>query len=191
MAKPDLTAEALRELLHYDPETGVFTWRVKMWRALAGSIAGHVSQHGYRMIKISQWKWQAHRLAYLYMTGEHPPHDIDHINQIRSDNRWVNLRSATRKQNQENKSNHAMRGIRWDGGKWLVRIKTNGRTIYLARVSCVEEAKEIRRKAELIHFTHSPACGLPGGSRESLVPTGETPSVSPQSPQNLPQQQSA
>lgn len=160
MANTDLTAERLRELLHYDKETGIFTWRVKMWRAFPGSIAGHVNKHGYCLVKISQVKWLAHRLAHLYMTGEHPKHEIDHINKTRSDNRWVNLRPATRKQNQENKCDHPLRGIRWesDRQKWLVRIKTNGRTINLGRYSSIDEAMYVRLNAERQHFTHSRAC---------------------------------
>jgi len=162
MATADLTAQRLREILSYDPQTGVFHWRMRVGRSrtTAGDVAGHLSPHGYWLIKIDQVKWPAHRLAYLYMTGEHPQAQIDHRNKNRQDNRWDNLRPATSKQNHENRVVHEMRGIRWeqDRQKWLVRIKSFGITLNLGRFECLDEAIAARRAAERVHFTHSPAC---------------------------------
>src|SRR6202035_4009666 len=98
-----LTAERLREFIHYDPLTGVFTWLVLPVcrgprfvgrgpnQVRVGGIAGCVSKsNGYRRIKIGGHPYCAHRLAWLYMTGTWPKDEIDHINRVRSDNRFCN-----------------------------------------------------------------------------------------------------
>jgi hypothetical protein len=100
-----LTLERLREVLEYNPESGVWVWkmctssgRVGGRKAKPGKIAGAIS-HGYVVIRIDGRLYQAHRLAWLYMTGAWPKIQIDHVNLERADNRWVNLREATRSQN--------------------------------------------------------------------------------------------
>jgi hypothetical protein len=98
-----LTQQRLHELLHYDPSTGAFTWRVAPnRRIIAGSVAGVTETNGYRRIRIDGRQYGAHRLAWLYMHGEFPPNDIDHINRTRDDNRSTNLRAVTRKENMTN-----------------------------------------------------------------------------------------
>ena len=98
-----LTADRLRELLNYDPDTGVFTYRVtRAPRFRPGDMAGHVDVHGYRVIGLDLRIYKAHRLAGLYMTGEWPKHEVDHKNLDKADNRWVNLRPATHGQNRQN-----------------------------------------------------------------------------------------
>lgn len=92
----ELTAGRLKELLTYDPETGVFIWRG--WRsgsAVAGSVAGSLHSDGYVCIKIGRCLYRAHRLAFLYMTGSRPIGQVDHINMNRADNRWCNLRETS------------------------------------------------------------------------------------------------
>lgn len=157
-----LTQEKLRSLIQYLPETGQFFWIVKKCRAEAGDLAGYLGGYGYWIIKIDQKKYQAHRLAWLWMTGSWPSDFIDHINRDKADNRWANLREATQKQNQENNGKH-MRGIRWeeDRQRWLVRIKHHGVSKNLGRFIDLDEAISVRRTAERKQFTHSPACGLP------------------------------
>src|SRR5258708_7110488 len=99
-----ITQERLRELLTYDPETGIFRWKKERNHYVkAGKIAGfkHIV-HGYMHIKIDYVLYRSHALAWLYVTGEFPvyPHiQIDHRNSKRDDNRFENLRKATHAQN--------------------------------------------------------------------------------------------
>lgn len=98
----ELTAERVREVLSYDESSGIFTWRMKRGRCGAGSIAGNQSR-GYVQIHVDGRQYFAHRLAWLYTTGDWPVGEIDHINGDRSDNRWVNLRDVSRAVNQQNR----------------------------------------------------------------------------------------
>ena len=85
----------LKEVLEYNPDTGVFIWRKPNGnRVKVGNVAGNKSVNGYIRIKIKK-EYLAHRLAYLYMIGNFPENDIDHINHIKDDNRWVNPVSYT------------------------------------------------------------------------------------------------
>jgi hypothetical protein len=98
-----LTAERLRELLHYDPDTGVFTWlRVKGRRVRVGALSGKANGGGYFQIGVDGRIYYAHRLAWLYVHGEWPVASIDHVNCDRCDNRLANLRPATKAQNAAN-----------------------------------------------------------------------------------------
>jgi hypothetical protein len=116
MAGNDLTAERLRELLHYDPETGVFTWLPRqremfrearhhaIWNTrYSGKRAGHAGAAlGYETISVIDRAYFSHRLAWLYVHGAWPLCEIDHINGVRTDNRIVNLRDVARGVNQQN-----------------------------------------------------------------------------------------
>ena len=143
-----LNAEQLRDLLSYDPNTGEFLWkRTLSPNALAGSVAGSMRPRGYRQIRISGRYYFAHRLAWLYMRGRWPSHEIDHINMDCRDNRFVNLREATRSENARNAgirstNTSGFKGVTWDKsrGKWLAHIKLNGREIHLGRHKTPEEA---------------------------------------------------
>ena len=96
-----LTQERFKELLHYDPETGAFTWLVGKGNVKAGDKAGCRS-NGYLRVRIDRKDHLAHRLAWLYIYAVLPPDDIDHINGGRADNRVANLRLATQAQNRQN-----------------------------------------------------------------------------------------
>lgn len=98
-----LTIERLREALHYDPRTGVFTWRRSTGRARAGDRAGFVCDiHGYEFIGLGGIHHRAHRLAWMYMTGAMPENVIDHRDGDRANNRFENLRDVTQAVNAQN-----------------------------------------------------------------------------------------
>lgn len=145
--RPPLTQARLKELLHYDPETGVFTWRVARGSAPAGRRAGGPVSYGYRGIRVDSVLHREHRLAWLYVRGEVPTCDIDHANRDRSDNRWNNLRLASRSDNllnqgasSRNTSGH--RNVAWDhrAGRWRVEAQVRGRRTYLGAFSVLSEA---------------------------------------------------
>ncbi len=104
-----VTADRLKELLSYDPETGIFVWaKLSGRRARIGDRAGSFNLSlGYRVIGIDGERHYEHRLAWLYMTGEWPSEDLDHENCDKSDNRFSNLREATDSQNLANVANWA------------------------------------------------------------------------------------
>lgn len=139
--KKDLSAARVRELLHYDPDTGIFTtltMRGLHSRWPAGKRAGYPMSHGYRAAYVDGKSYLEHRLAWLYMTGEWPPHEVDHINLDRADNRWQNLRPALHRENTRNHPGHAARRVgKFKGttphgdGRWRAQIMVNRKQIYL------------------------------------------------------------
>lgn len=98
-----LTADEVRRLLSYDPETGSLHWKDHKRRCYIGKPAGYVSKDSYAKVKIRARIYMAHRLIWLIMTGEWPKEQIDHRDLNRSNNRWANLREATRAQNGYNR----------------------------------------------------------------------------------------
>ena len=144
----DLTADLLRHLLHYDPLTGAWTWvnPLPHSRMQRGDTAGRIMDNGRRQIRIASGFYYSSRLAWLYMTGEWPKDQMDHINRIRDDDRWENLREATQSQNSFNRewaeSSGDMRGIRPHGNKYRVDIQR-----YLGLYDTLEEAKAVRDQA--------------------------------------------
>lgn len=162
MAAADLTAERLRELLHYDPETGVFTRLVSLNFAVnVGDVAGTLMKKGYWSIGVDKHKYKAHRLAWLYMTGSWPKEQIDHINGNRIDNRFSNLRECTNQENQQNipvitKATGRLVGtcFRKDRGMWSAAIICTPVRKHLGFFATQEEAHQayLKAKAELHTF---------------------------------------
>ena len=147
--------DRLKQVLHYAPETGQFTRLLdpvsrecdrKRW---AGKPAGKLDGGGYVEIFIDGARYKAHRIAWLFVTGEEPEFQIDHVNLKRDDNRWLNLRLAT---NQQNQVNTPLRKDNTSGYKgvvfvkectshpWLAQIQTHGRHRKLGYFKTREEA---------------------------------------------------
>lgn len=129
--------ETLNDLLRYNPDTGEIFWRVPRHGARVGRQAGSIEKyHGYRRIRVNYQSIHAHIIAFVLMTGEWPKLEIDHINGDRSDNRWANLREATKSQNRYNQRMHrdncaGLKGVYARRGGYRACIKFNGRHIHL------------------------------------------------------------
>ena len=147
-----ITQNQLKDLLHYDPDTGLFTWNVaKSNKTRVGSVAGHKHIFGYIIIRIDGVPYPAHRIAWLYMTGDFPKEDMDHINGIRHDNRFKNLREATRQQNNFHssiRSNNTtgFKGVTPKAGKFIAQATLNGKKHYLGFFLTKELASEAYQK---------------------------------------------
>lgn len=143
-----LTQERLKELLHYDPETGVWRW-IKIThpsgRTKVGSIAGTPYTRGYRRIIVDGKKYRSARLAVLYMTGKWPPDGVDHRDGDTSNDRWTNLRCATQSQNGGNMrrpvtNTSGFKGAVLSKGKYTARIRVNQKRISLGVFATAAEA---------------------------------------------------
>ncbi|MFA6903333.1 MAG: HNH endonuclease signature motif containing protein [Gallionellaceae bacterium] len=140
-----LSQQLLKRILSYDPETGIFTYLEKTAKRISiGKIAGCKTKNGYLVIKINGIRFRLHRLAFLYMTGNLPTNEVDHINHIKTDNRWANLRNATRIQNARNKSgaykNNLSTGLIGsykpkDKTKFRAMISVEGKVVHLGYFS--------------------------------------------------------
>lgn len=157
MAEAILTQARLKELLHYDPDTGVFTWRVATGsRSRAGSIAGCLNnQRGYLVIGVVSRTYYAHRLAWLYVHGRIPDDGVDHINRCRLDNRIANLRPATNAENQQNRgvgvnSTSGVTGVSFykRTGMWRAHITVSGKNVHLGYFADKDKAAKARLDAK-------------------------------------------
>lgn len=156
---PSLTTERLRTLLRYDPETGAFTRLVSLRGVNAGDLAGTLHKaSGYIYIGVDGRSYRAHRLAWLYMTGDWPV-EVDHENRARSDNRWRNLREATRSQNNangkrrvDNTSGH--KGVNWVDrvSRWRAYVTVEGRQRHLGYFMELDAAISARVEAAKQQF---------------------------------------
>lgn len=147
--KGTLTAERVRELLDYDPATGVFRWKRRRKGVRSdGAIAGSPADGYYTSITVDRVQYLVHRLAWLYMYGVWPVSQLDHINEDKTDNRLANLREATNAQNTQNVT--ALRstntsgylGVSWECRKrrWQAGIKVDGKRRWLGYFDTPEEA---------------------------------------------------
>lgn len=161
MATGNLTAARLRESLHYDPATGVFTWISARKGIQVGDVAGCFSSKGYRCIVVDGVKYRAARLAWLYVTREWPPAQVDHRSRARADDRWDNLRLANPSENQQNvkrrKDNTSgFAGVSRNGTGWKAGITLNGVRHHLGTYKTPEEALAARSHAQdVMHPFHS------------------------------------
>lgn len=156
MANCELTQTYLKELLDYSPDTGFFRWKVALTNSIKiGMVAGGNHRKGYGVIVINKKAYLSHRLAWLYMTGSFPIDCLDHINRNRYDNRFINLRLATRALNTQNRAigknnKTGFLGVsyRKDSGKYRAEIDLNKKTIVLGSFLTPQEASNAYLKAK-------------------------------------------
>lgn len=156
------TREQAAEVLDYDPETGVFTWKVFRGNtARSGSVAGKVCKDGYLRFRLFGFTYLAHRVAWLMHAGEWPPIYIDHIDGNRANNRISNLRCADESENRQNSRIDKLPGSGFHGvyfdkrsKKWQVLVAANRRRYWLGQYADIEEAKRVRMEAKrMLHPT--------------------------------------
>lgn len=160
----EITQTKLKELLRYDSDTGYFFWRVTRSRVKEGMRAGHLHKTGYRRIRVCKKTYDEHRLVFLYMLGS-VPRCVDHINQNKSDNRWCNLREATRSQNRCNvgistKNTSGYKNISWikSINKWQVQITRKGKRYYIGNYVKKDDAIKAAQEAQKQYHGEFASC---------------------------------
>jgi len=152
-----ITQNRLRELAHYCPETGQFTHLQSDRRKKAGMPAGSIRQDGYVYAMFDGKRALAHRFAWLYMTGEWPTQEIDHIDGNKANNAFANLRQVSRQANTENKrqakrtSTTGLLGVVKHRDRFVAAITHSGKRTYLGTFETPEAAHEayVEAKREL------------------------------------------
>jgi hypothetical protein len=155
-----LTYESLIATFSYSHDSGVLTWndvpRLGPKRP-AGRVAGSLDAHGYIQIGVFKKTFKAHRLVWFYVTGEMPRQQIDHINGIRTDNRFCNLRVVTNAINSQNKrsplpsNKSGFLGVSWNRGAWRATIQVNHKQINIGRYADPSEAHVAYLNAKRIY----------------------------------------
>ena len=158
------TQERVKELFAYEAATGLFTRRKAIGRHgchKALTLAGTRTPRGYILICVDGRRYMAHRLAWLYHYGEWPNGDLDHINEVKDDNRISNLREATRAQNMQNVRKHkhntsGHKGVSWmpTRRKWRAYIFVNYSQKHIGLFNSLEEARDARVSAEMRLHSH-------------------------------------
>lgn len=151
-----LTQEKLKELLNYDPATGLFNWKVnKGSTARIGQPIICINKVGYVVVCIDYKRYTCHRLAWLYQKGLFPKYEIDHKDGIRSNNKWNNLREVEPYHNHQNQkiytsNTSGFKGITYIKGKntWSARIQIKGKVTTIGYFKTAEEAALARCKFE-------------------------------------------
>lgn len=147
-----MTAEELRIAFRYEPSTGF------LYRIGDTSPAGRLATKGYRQIAYKGKRYMAHRMVWMYFNGEWPTDQIDHINQVKDDNRIENLRQVNNQQNFENVTQWAhnktgKRGVSFTKGRYQADIKVNKKTVYLGRYDTIIDAVAARMRGEREYFS--------------------------------------
>jgi len=156
----DLTRAMLKQELRYSPEEGLFVRRIARGSEPVGAIAGCINEKGYWLIGLGGFEFRAHRLAYLYMAGWMPV-EVDHKDHVRDNNRWDNLRPATRAINCQNQSRSKVNtsgvtGVEWASWarKWRAQVQKDGRMIHLGYFDKFEDAVAARKDADIKYGFH-------------------------------------
>lgn len=177
MIKCKLTQKRLKELLEYDPETGIFTWRASRPGIKSTRVAGWEEEGDYRYISVDSRTYMIHRLAWLYTEGYFPENFIDHINRIKGDNRIKNLREVSKVCNARNcklssRSTSGVTGVSWNKLRRNYRshIRIPGESIYLGSFKTKLEAVRSRWNAEVRY--EFPSCNTTSSAYQYLKEHG-------------------
>ncbi len=157
-----ITQARLKELLEYNKDTGLFYWKVKKQGIKQNNVAGHLSNSsGYIELRVDYKLYKAHRLVWLYVFGEFPKNEIDHLNHIRHDNRIDNLRDVSASVNSRNRSiginnQSGFAGVHLDKqtNKWRAQIRFDNKLISLGRFPELKDAIEARKNANTFYGYH-------------------------------------
>lgn len=142
-----MNQQRVMELLDYDQTTGIFVRRVRTSnRIKVGDIAGSKEKAGYLCIRLDGKTYKAHRLAWLYVYGDWPTKEIDHINGQKDDNRVANLRDVSKSVNQQNRK--TVRGYTKDGSRWKAQIRAAGKYTHLGCFGTEAEAHAAYQQAK-------------------------------------------
>lgn len=152
--------EAIKKAFSYNPDTGEITRLLATsWKSVnfVGKAVGSPSGTGHLVVSLGGRPFLVHRLAYFLMKDEFPPADIDHINGVRSDNRWSNLRACSRSENMRNYTTsprNGCRGITFNkmAKKWEARIWLPGRRINLGLFKSKDDAIAARIQSVTKHY---------------------------------------
>jgi len=157
-----ITQKELKEWVSYDPETGLFTAIKKSKRRGVSDVCGSPTKAGYLRFNVCGNLYYCHRLVFLYVTGEAPSGEVDHINHIKDDNRWANLRDVTHQQNHKNKTlskgnKIGCFGVKKPKGenKWVATIYLNGKAKRISSHENIEDAISARKLAEIKYNFHA------------------------------------
>lgn len=155
-----LAQERVKELFDYDPEFGLLTYKIKVnTKRDIGDQVGWLDD-GYRKMLIDYKQYKVHRIIYLWMTGEFPKNDTDHINGNKSDNRWLNLRDATRSENSRNRRLNKNNSSGFCGvsikenGSWQSSIRVKGKNKILGTFEDIADAINARKQANIKYNFH-------------------------------------
>jgi len=161
-----LTQQDVKSLFDYDPKTGICTWKVHRLKAGPGDPIDerYVYRDGYIVISVKGKAQMLHRLIHLWMTGEHPKQQIDHIDGDKLNNRWENLRDVSQYENLCNKEhveakrkNPAPRGVRKESkNSWSATVTVDGKKLHIGRFDSVEKAEQAYLQAVVLFHGQLP-----------------------------------
>ena len=146
-----ITQSELLELFEYNEHTGKLKWKISRTNAIkVGQEVNHISKRGYVQVRLNGKLWMVHRLIWLMKTGTFPKLHIDHINGIRHDNSWSNLREVDRFLNMQNMhdahidSTTQILGVTFDkqSGKYKAQMFRNGKVVLGKKFDTKQEASE-------------------------------------------------
>lgn len=154
------TLERVKELLDYDPETGVFRWKkITSHRVKVGDVVGYRIKSGHILVGIDGRRYCVHQIAWFVTYGEWPAHEVDHKDGDPGNNRITNLRAATHAQNLKNQrkpknNTSGYKGVRrsTNGKRWWARLKVDYKEIYIGAYDTAEEAARAYDEAAVKHY---------------------------------------